>query len=176
MEILFYILLAFGAYLFFAFVLLRLVAPFMGFRLNWPVVQVPIEIKQAVKSLEDGSDGQASFLRNLYLFVLEKNKTQWSHSRGRAAIMLPRLFVKDLNEIWKTKKFVYCNAINYVAYVMLVQSKYFKPDDIKVRHVFLNFVPHQYLQVKLEGKWLDFDPAGSGIRGGSLGTHASFFG
>jgi hypothetical protein len=89
---------------------------------------------------------------------------------------LPKLFKKDLAEIWNTKGFVYCTSINFIVYVLLANSKYFNVQDIKVRHVFLNFVPHQYLQVKVGGKWVDVDPAGAGIRNQPLGTHASFFG
>ncbi len=165
-----------GGYFLLVFVGLRLVAPFMGFRQYEPPKQISDDIKQAIINLENKSTDQISFLQNLYNFILEKNHSQWAHTRGRAAVMLPRLFVKDLNEIWQTKKFVYCNAINFVAYAMLANSKFFKASDVKVQHVFLNFVAHQYLKVKVGEKWVDFDPAGSGIRGGSLGTHVKFIG
>ena len=63
-----------------------------------------------------------------------------------------------------------------MAFVMLANSKFFKEDDIRFKYIFLNFVPHQYLQVKVGEKWIDFDPAGAGIRGKPLGTHQSFLG
>jgi hypothetical protein len=42
--------------------------------------------------------------------------------------------------------------------------------------VFVNFVIHQYLQVKVDNGWIDVDPAGTGIRGKPLGKHLSWFG
>jgi uncharacterized protein YggE len=51
-----------------------------------------------------------------------------------------------------------------------------KSEDIKIKHTFANFVPHQYLQVKVAGVWIDVDPAGVGIRKKPLGTHLSWFG
>lgn len=176
MDVIFYIFILIATYFFLVFVLLRLVAPFMGFGEYKPAFQDFLEIKTAVENLKRQSFDQMTFLENLYKFILNKNQKQWGHTRGMAAVMPHRLFVKNLEAIWTTEKFVYCNAINYVAYAMLLMSKFFKPEDIRSCHVFLNFVPHQYLQVKVYGKWIDFDPAGSGIRGGVLGTHASFFG
>lgn len=175
-QVILIVTLVLGGYFLFAFVGLRLVAPFMGFSQAEPPREISAEIKQTVVNLENKSSDQISFLENVYNFILEKNKNQWRHTRGRAAVMLPRLFVKDLNDIWQTKEFVYCNAINFLAFSMLVSSKYFKFTDVKVKYVFLNFVLHQYLQVKVGEEWVDFDPSGSGIRGGLLGTHARFFG
>lgn len=141
-----------------------------------PKVEITKEIANQIIELENLSHDQFSYLQVVYNFILEKNKHQWGHTRGQAAIRFPRLFVKGLEEIWNTKDFVYCTAINFVIFVLLVKSKFFKPEDIRARYVFVNMVIHQYLQVKVDGIWVDFDPAGTGIRGKPLGTHLSFFG
>lgn len=165
-----------AVYCFLVYVASRFVVPFMEWGGFKPPVKIPEEIRQAILDLESKTKDQASFLQAVYNLVMEKNRNQWNHTRFLAAIRLPRAFVKDLSEIWQTKDFIYCTAINYLVAAMLVNSKYFEAEDIKVRHVFVNMFIHQYLQVKVGEKWVDVDPAGTGIRGKPLGTHLSFFG
>ncbi|MBI5530465.1 MAG: hypothetical protein HY918_03110 [Candidatus Doudnabacteria bacterium] len=141
-----------------------------------PLVEPPQDIKNTIAALEAACINQQAYLEAVYNLVLDKTLHQWHHTRFQAAFRISRLFVKDLLEIWQTKDFLYCTAINYSAFILLAQSKFFTANDIKVKHIFLNFVPHQYLQVKVGEKWVDFDPAGSGVRGLPLGTHAEWFG
>lgn len=176
MSILLTLFLIFVGYFFLVFVGLRLFVPFMGFG-KWEAPKnVPEEFTQAVNSLERESGNQEIYLQKVYEFVTNKALHKWKHTRFKAGTQLHRLFVKDLREIWQTNKFLYCTAINYFGFCMLVNSKYFSSQDIRVKHNFLNFVLHQYLQVKVGEQWVDFDPAGAGIRNQPLGTHASFFG
>jgi len=176
MQILFFALAIAAVYFFLVFVVLRLVVPFMGFAQYNPPTNLPPEIKQAVADLENKSHNSVSYLQAVYDFIMEKNRIQWKHSRFLAGTRLDRLFVKELKEIWDSQDFVYCQAINFVVFTLLANSKFFKAGDIKVQHTFLNFVLHQYLKVKVGDNWMDVDPAGSGIRGFGIGHHASFFG
>src|SRR5581483_3051925 len=104
------------------------------------------EVKNTIGNLQNASLDQLSYLRAVYDFILDKTLHQWEHTRGKAALRWHRLFVKNLDEIWQAKDFVYCYAINFAAYALLANSKFFKPEDVEVRHVFFNFVPHQYLR------------------------------
>lgn len=176
MDILYIVFWVLLIYFFIVFIGLRLVVPFMGFFGLTPAKVLPEDIKNTIKVLEQKANGPKSYLELVYEFILNKNKQQWKHTRFQAAFKLPRLFVKDLSEIWTTKKFVYCTSINYVVYNLLVQSKYFKPEDVKVKHVFLNFVIHQYLLVRVNNQWLPVDPAGAGVRGKNLGIFTQWFG
>jgi hypothetical protein len=144
----------------------------MGFRQYAPPTNLPDEIRNVIADLESKSQNQLEFVEAVYNFVL----TRWQHSRGKAAIMIPRLFKKDLVEIWNTKGFIYCHTMNFIVNTLLANSKYFKASDVKVRHIFLNFVPHQYLQVNIGGKWTYVDPAGAGIRGLPVGNRMSLIG
>lgn len=173
LNILFWI---FVVYFFIVFIGLRFVAPFMGFKQYLPPNILPEEIKQEIKNLEASSHDQESYLKLAYDLVMQKTLHRWKHSRFQAAFKLPRLFVNDLEEIWHTNKFIYCTGINFILYTLLANSKYFKAEDVKIKYVFLNFVLHQYLKVKVNGIWVDADPAGAGIRGKPLGQHASLFG
>lgn len=170
------VLLIIAIYFLLVFGVSRFVVPFMGFeRYNLPT-DLPVEIRNTISTLENRSTDKQSYLQAVYDVVLDKNLHQWKHTRFKAATRLPRAFVKDLNEIWETQDFVFCMAINFVVFVLLAKSKFFKEDDVRVRHVFANFIIHQYLQVKVGEKWVDVDPAGTGIRGKPLGQHLSFFG
>ena len=170
------ILFLISGYAFAVFVLLRLIAPFMGFRKYALPANIPPEVRQAILELESRSADQASYLKETYDFILQKNLQQWRHTRGKAALHIHRLFLRDLSKIWNTQGFVYCTGINFVTYVLLARSKFFVESDVRLRHVFANMVSHQYLQVKVGEKWVDADPAGIGIRGKPLGTHLAGFG
>ncbi len=176
MSVLIWVLAIIAVYFFLIFLLTRLVVPFMSFKGFEKPERVPEEIKGKISELENKSREPMSYLQAVYDLVLHKTLHQWKHSRFKAGIMFPRAFVKDLREIWQTNRFLYCTGINYLIYVMLINSRFFKHDDIKVRHVFVNFFIHQYLQVKVGDKWVGVDPAGTGIRGKPLGEHLSFFG
>ena len=176
MTIFWTILIIIAAYFFLVFVVSRLVVPFMGFKQYLPPTDLPPEIKQAIAELENKSHDRMSYLQAVYGLVLDKTLHQWKHTRFKAATRLSRAWDKDLSEIWQTRDFIYCTAINYLIFAMLASSKYFKTQDVRIRHMFVNFFIHQYLQVNVAGKWIDIDPAGTGIRGKFLGTHLSFFG
>ena len=152
MNIFFWVLLFVAVYFFLVFVVSRFVVPFMGFKQYLSPTDLPPEIKQAIAELENKSRDQMSYLRAVYDLVLDKTLHQWRHTRMKAAFRMPRAWVKDLSEIWQTRDFIYCTGINYLIFTMLTGSKYFKPADIKVRHVFVNFFIHQYLQVRVGNK------------------------
>lgn len=172
MSFVFWLVIIVVVYFFLVFVVLRLVAPFMGFRQYTPPADLPADVRGVITQLENKSSDANSYLEAVYGWVLGR----WEHSRFKAAIFLSKLFKKDLQKIWQTKGFIYCTSINFIVYTLLANSKFFEPEDVKVKHVFLNFVPHQYLQVKVGDKFIDVDPAGAGIRGFGIGHHASFFG
>ena len=176
MHLFFWFITIVAIYFVLVFVGLRLVVPFFDFKPLTVPQDLPGEISAAIAELENKSKDQKSYLQSVYDFVLDKTLYQWKHTRFKAGVRLDRLFVKDILEIWQTKDFVYCQGINYIAFVLLSKSKFFKPEDVRTRHVFVNFVIHQYLRVKVADVWIDFDPAGTGIRGKFLGTHLVFFG
>ena len=165
-----------AVYVILVFFVSRLVVPFMGFRQQTMPVEIPPEIKTVIAELESKATNQREYLQAVYDLILDKTLHQWRHTRFGAATHFHRGFVKDLAEIWQTRNFVYCTGINYAAFVLLCGSKYFRPEQIQTRHVVVNFFIHQYLRVQLGDQWVDFDPAGTGIRGHGLGHHLSWFG
>jgi hypothetical protein len=172
MQVIYITFFILAAYLIFAFVILRFFIPFMGFKKSPLPKNLPLEMKETICRMELEYSNPQVFLQAIYSFVL----TKLDHSRFGVLRYFPRLFRRDISKIWQDGGFAHCNGINYLAFTMLANSKFFKEDDIRFKYIFLNFVPHQYLQVKVGDKWIDFDPAGAGIRGKVLGTRQSFIG
>ncbi len=176
MNLFYWLFVILCAYSLLVFFISRLVVPFMEFGGFSPAKRIPEEIKAAIADLEVRATDQRSYLEAAYELVMDKNQSQWNHTRFQAAFKMHRAFVSDLSEIWETKEFIYCTAINYLMAALLVNSKYFRSEDIQVKHVFVNMFIHQYLKVNVNGKWVDVDPAGTGIRGKPIGTHLAGFG
>ncbi len=143
----------------------------MGFKQYLPPTDLPPEIRQTIAELENKTTDQKTFLQLAYNLLASK----YDHGRYNVVRFLPRLFRTDLEQIWNSTGYAHCTTRNYVLFTLLANSKYFKPEDVRVRHQFFNFVPHQYLQVKVDGIWTDADPGGSYKGGVVLGKHASWF-
>lgn len=172
MEYIYIALIALASYFILIFLVLRITVPYMGFgRLKLPNV-LPLEIQNVIKELESVSSSKEEYLKNAYNFVVNK----W-HAGRLATIFYTKLaFRTDLKALLNEPGFAHCNTQNYLVFVLLSGSKFFKPEDVKVKTVFFNFFIHQYIRVNLDGKIIDVDPGGASIRGMPLGTHISFFG
>lgn len=161
-----------AAYFLFVFVVLRITVPFMGFGELMMPSRLPSEIKEEIAKLEIEASSPMEYLKLAYKFVTSR----WRAGRMDTLYYAPLAFRKDISEILRGSGYAHCNTQNYLLYVLLAGSRYFDPKDIKTRSVFFNFFIHQYLQVRIGERWIDADPAGTSIRGMSLGTHISFFG
>lgn len=159
-------------YLFLVFVALRLVVPFMGFRRWTTPTYIPLSITAEAQGLVTKHPDPSSFLLAAY----ESISQRWWAGRLQTVRYAPLAFRTNMERVWNTPGYAHCNTQNYLLYLLLLASKLFSPADIRVRTVFFNFFIHQYLQVRVNGQWVDADPAGAAIRGLALGTHISVFG
>jgi hypothetical protein len=153
------------------YVMLRLIVPFMGFRRYLPPTDLPPQYRELIKKWESESQSQMDFLTRAYDFV----NTYWTVKKFQTVTQFHKIFRRDLNRIWNDRGYLHCNTMNYVLFALLANSKFFTANDVRVRHTILNWVQHQYLQVKVDGKWMDVDPAGSFPRGIPLGQRAGLF-
>lgn len=158
-------------YLILILIVARMVLPFLGFRKYHPPKEIPPEVLQTILDLEAQSHDQRSYLEGVYKFV----QSRWHSARFKTVTELPLAFRKDLSLLWRQPGYAHCHTINYVFYTLLARSKYFTPDDIRFRHKLFNFMIHQYLRVRVNGKWLDVDPSLVFLKFG-IGSHAGFFG
>jgi len=70
---------------------------------------------------------------------------------------LSKLFWHNPNKIFEKPGFAYCFIQNLMLKTILLESKRFKSSEIKTK---INFtiIIHQYLKVKVKGKWINLDP------------------
>ncbi|MBI5220308.1 MAG: hypothetical protein HY978_00530 [Candidatus Liptonbacteria bacterium] len=141
-------------YILLVFVISRLVLPFYGFR-KAPPSPLPDAIKIKVEELAAQSSDQLDFARKLYAFI----RSGWGAARTKTIINLPLAFRKNLTAIWNQPGYAHCHTINHLYYSMLCASRWFDPGDVRIRYSFFNGVAHQYLQIRINGRWLDVDPS-----------------
>lgn len=84
-----------------------------------------------------------------------------------------RLFGWDAKSIWKEHGYLHCNKQNYILRLLLVKSGWFKESDLKQKKIMLcGLSPHQYLQVRVDGAWVDVD-CWAAVFGVPIGKHAT---
>ena len=167
-----YLITALAIYFLIVFVALRFVVPFMGFNALRASQEIPQEIKDRIAKLEKASQTPEEYLKRAYDLVVSR----WHAGRFETLLRAPLAFRKDLAQVWRSPGYAHCTTQNYLLFVLLVGSKFFRPEDIKKKTVLFNFFVHQFLQVHVANQWLDVDPAGASICGMPFGSHISFFG
>lgn len=173
-EILQIVLIVLVFYFLVVFVFLRLIVPFMGFKKYKIPEHIPVSMTLEIKRMKSENNNAATYLNSAYEFIKER----WQDGRGTGRLNTIKyfflIFRTDLNNVWENTTFAHCNTLNYALACMLVHSQYFTEDDFRLKHVFCNGVIHQYLQARVDGKWIDADPA-SGNRNYPLGKHMEWF-
>lgn len=100
--------------------------------------------------------------------------TKYVGHRIETYLYLWRVF-ESLERSWKRTGFVHCTTMNRFLRKFLLESSHFTKDEIRFRWTLVwSFSPHEYVQVKLDGKWFDVDLWGA-HHGIPLGRHAAWF-
>lgn len=167
MEIFIYLI---AVYISVVFILSRLIIPHLGFKEDKLPDLIPESMAEKIIELKNKAENQEQFLNLAYDFLGFK----YSTGRLNTIIKFNYLF-KSLKEAWMTDGYAPCTISNYILKIFLVKSGWFKEEDIKRRQIFFNFILHQYLQVKINDKWLDVD-VGEKQRGLPIGRHLKYFG
>lgn len=157
-------------YIFTVFFLLRFFIPHLGFGEDKPPADLPAGMEEKIAELKAESAGAEEFLQKSFNFIGERYKT----GRFNTVIKLHHLF-KSVAAVWGEPGFMPCTQSNYFLRIFLVKSGFFKNKDIKKKHIFFNLILHQYLRVKVSGRWVDAD-VGEWHRGMKIGKHLRYFG
>ncbi len=157
-------------YIFVIFILSRLVIPHLGFKDEKMPERIPQSMIDKINQLKSQSKSQEEFLKLSYDYLGSKFIT----GRFNTILKFNYLF-KSIEQSWGIEGFMPCTISNYILKIFLIKSGWFKEKDIKRRHVFLNFILHQYLQVKVNDKWLDVD-VGEKQRDMPIGKYLKLFG
>jgi hypothetical protein len=69
-----------------------------------------------------------------------------------------KIWQSDIGKLWDEIGFMHCTNINYLLRFILVKSKWFKDEDIKLRWtLYLYFLPHQYAVVQVNSRKIPVD-------------------
>ena len=157
-----YIVIVFGAsYLF---------IPHLGFRPDPIPEEIPSSLKVKINELRTRAKTKQEFLELAFDYIGNKY-----HSERFNTFLKFNYLFKDLDDIFSRQGFIPCTQSNFLMRIFLIKSGFFKNNEIRRRHVFVNFVLHQYLQVKIDNKWIDVD-VGEKCRNLPIGKHLKYFG
>lgn len=134
------------------FVLSRFIIPHSGFEEEKIPEKLPETMLEKIREIKSRASDAERFLNLTYDYLGEKYRSE----RFNTIFKFHYLF-KSLDQAWQMSGFMPCTISNYFLKIFLVKSGWFEETDIRRRYVFVNFVPHQYLKVKINDKWLDID-------------------
>ena len=118
------------------------------------VKELPASLEKIISNIVRDAKDQDDCLRKCFLAVIDRQQG------GRIGLIthLRSVCSHDLVLAWK-KKYHHCTVANYLLTTMLLETKFFKEEDVKKRWTTtLFFIPHQYLQVRTGKSWLNVDP------------------
>lgn len=153
-----------------AFFLSRFFIPHLNFGPDPLPDTLNADLKMTIGNLAKQAKSAEEFLNLSYEYIGKKYRSE----RFNTVFKFGYLF-KSLDDFWQMEGFLPCTLSNFLMRIFLVKSGFFNDNDIKRKHTFVNFVPHQYLKVKLGNKWIEVD-VGEKQRGLPLGKHLKFFG
>lgn len=115
--------------------------------------ELPEEMKMTINELSR-SASQEECLKKAYAVMTAR----FHGLRGTTYFLFWRLFIKDAAKLWKQKGFMQCTNLNYLMRILLVKSGFFSEEDIELKWTAIwYFSPHQYLRIRLGGKFVNID-------------------
>ncbi len=160
----------FAVYILTVFVLSRFFIPYLGFTEEKIPERLPAGMQAKIDELKLKAGSAEEFLGLAYDYLGGRFRSE----RFNTFLKFGYLF-KTVEQAWRMSGYLPCTVSNRLLKIFLVKSGRFKEADIRRRHVFANFIIHQYLQVKVGGEWLDVD-VGEKQRGMPIGRHLKIFG
>jgi hypothetical protein len=160
-----------AAYFLLVFIVGRFIVPHLGFADDPVPESMPESMIKKIDELKTGAENSPRrFLELAYEYIGSKY-----HSERFNTVLKFHYLFKNIDQAWNAGGYIPCTLSNYILKIFLVKSGLFKESEIRRRHVFANFVPHQYLQIKIGGRWMAVD-VGERKRGLKIGEHLWGFG
>lgn len=122
--------------------------------LKTPVPDVlPDEMQKIVDEMKK-SLNKDDCLKMAYNIMIEKFRGY----RIKTYLKLFDVFESDIAVLWNKNGFLHCNNMNYILRILLIKSGFFVEDDIRLRWTQIWYIsPHQFVQVRIDGKWINID-------------------
>ncbi len=131
---------------------------------------LPAGIAEMIAVLKKSADKE-SCLKAAYGIMTSKYRGY----RMETYVRFLDIFRRDLDKIWNEKGFIHCTTMNSLMKILLTKSGFFNDDEIKTKWTAIWYIsPHQYLGVKLNGRWVNVDIWGHAF-GIGLGDYAHGF-
>jgi hypothetical protein len=145
-------------YILIVFVLSRLFIPHLGFIKDKLPEKIPTNWEKIISELKNRAQSKNDFLSLAYDYIGRKYFFSGIpfFRRFNLFTRFPSLFY-DLDDLYSVSGFMHCPYLNFLMRLFLVKSGFFQEEEIKLKHIFVNFVIHQYLEVKLNDKWVAVD-------------------
>lgn len=163
------------SYFIIVFVLSRFFIPHLGWRKEKLPEDIPAVWQSEIDNLKKRAASRQEFLSLAYDYLGQKYTYSAPPFFRRFQVFpnFPTLFT-SLSGLYERKGFMHCTQLNLLLRLFLTKSGFFREEDIRIKHVFVNFFIHQYLQIKVDGAWLDVDLFGysSGLK---IGQSLKFF-
>lgn len=146
------------SYLLLVFGLSRLVIPHLGLKKDVLPENIPAEWQKEIEFLKVKANNAEEFLFLTYNYLGQKYsyKSRPFFRRFKIFPNFRTLFI-GLDGLYQRRGFMHCTQLNFLLRLFLVKSGFFKEENIRLKHVFVNFFIHQYAQVYLNNKWVDVD-------------------
>ena len=114
---------------------------------------LPDEMQKIINEIKK-SLNKEECLKKVYEILIAK----YQGCRIKTYTKLFDAFKRDIATLWSKNGFLHCTHINYVMKVLLIKSDFFKKEDIRLKWTQIWYIsPHQYLQVKIDDKWINVD-------------------
>ena len=131
---------------------------------------LPEKMQITVDELKKSS-GKEDCLKKVYGIMTRKYRGY----RVKTYTRFFEVFKKDIGCFWGREGFLHCTNMNFVMRTLLVKSGFFSEEDLNLKWTQIWYVsPHQFLQVNVDGKWIDID-IWANTYGVGFGDHASGF-
>ncbi len=107
--------------------------------------KLPKGMKDLINELKKSKTKKA-YVKKAYSSLLKKYRGY----RFYTYIRFFDLFVSDISKIWAKEGFMHCIVLNYFMRILLIKSRLFNEDDIKLKWTLVWYIsPHQYLNIKV---------------------------
>ncbi len=116
--------------------------------------EISLEIKAIIETLKK-SQSREGCLKQAYDILNKKYRGE----RIKTLLLFWRLFLKNIEKLWRQNGFLHCTKINNLLEFLLTQSGWFNQNDIQRKWTLIWYIsPHQYLKIKItENKFINID-------------------
>lgn len=140
-------------YVIVVFVLSRIFVPHFRFWREPLPKRIPRRMQEEIRKIKQQHRSKRAFAKAAHKFLAKR----YSGGHWQLYFRWDLIFTEDLQKLWSRRGYIPCHQLNWLYRVMLVKSKVFSEDEVRVRTIPLYAIPHQFVQIKVGDEWVDVD-------------------